>query len=288
MIIDAHCHMFTQAMAGRTLRNWIPRKAAAEKMVRSFGPETVAEHTPAWLSAMDANGVEATVFMAVAPNDPDFLAFINSSDRFYGFTNINPLQEDMMEAFLADMTAGMVGLKLYPVGRGFHVHDPRLYPVYEYCAQHQIPVAIHFGVSIGPGSDLRYGNPIDLSPVLRDFPDVNFIIPHFGAGYFREVLMLSYKRDNLYFDTSGTNNWREFLPSCYNLSEVFRRALEVIGPRRLIFGTDTRIFPDGYRTHILKEQQSILESLLNQEDRHRVMYENARELYRLTRHQPEL
>ena len=39
--------------------------------------------------------------------------------------------------------------------------------------------------------DVRYGNPLDLHALAADHPAVPFIIPHFGAGLFREALLVA-------------------------------------------------------------------------------------------------
>jgi predicted TIM-barrel fold metal-dependent hydrolase len=64
------------------------------------------------------------------------------------------------------------------------------------------------------------------------------------------------------------------------LRDVFRKAIEVFTPEGLIYGSDTAIFPDGYREHILKGQTGILEELnLPKADIDRIMYGNAKRIF---------
>ena len=58
--------------------------------------------------------------------------------------------------------------------------------------------------------DMRYSNPIDLHAVALRHPELNFVVPHFGAGYFREALMLADLCPNVYLDTSSSNGWMRF------------------------------------------------------------------------------
>ena len=44
------------------------------------------------------------------------------------------------------------------------------------------------------------------------------------------------------------------------LAEVFRRALRVYGPERVLFGTDSSVFPLGWRRDRLEDQLSLLEA----------------------------
>ncbi len=97
--------------------------------------------------------------------------------------------------------------------------------------------------------------------MLKDFPDVSFVVAHFGAGYFREVLFLAYHVNNLYVDTSGRNLWVRYLPYPLSLEQVFRKTLDVLGPRRILYGSDSRMLSRGYRREVLQEQLRILRYL---------------------------
>jgi hypothetical protein len=124
-----------------------------------------------------------------------------------------------------------------------------------------VPVLFHFGVSIGRRADLRYGNPLDLQPAARDYPDVQFGIAHIGAGMLRETLLLFYQEDNIYVDTSGSNVWIRYLPYPSDLGVVLKRVLEAAGSDRVVFGTDSSMFPRGFRADILTTQLEIFRRL---------------------------
>ena len=65
---------------------------------------------------------------------------------------------------------------------------------------------------------------------------------------------------NIVFDTSSSNSWIRFVPGL-TLVEVFRRALAVAGPDRLLFGTDSSYFPRGWRQTICGAQRTILDEI---------------------------
>ena len=65
---------------------------------------------------------------------------------------------------------------------------------------------------------------------------------------------------NIHFDTSSSNSWIKYFPGL-TLAEVFHRALAVVGPERLVFGTDSSSFPRGWRRVIHGAQQTILDEL---------------------------
>jgi predicted TIM-barrel fold metal-dependent hydrolase len=89
---------------------------------------------------------------------------------------------------------------------------------------------------------MRYCNPVDLHALALRFPPVRFVVPHIGAGYFREALMLCDLCPNVYLDTSSSNRWMLYDPHL-DLRAVFRRALDVLGPHRLLFGGDSSVLP---------------------------------------------
>ncbi len=47
---------------------------------------------------------------------------------------------------------------------------------------------------------------------------------------------------NIHLDTSSSNSWMKYHPGL-TLEGVFRQALAVVGPDRLLFGTDSSFFP---------------------------------------------
>ncbi|HML18065.1 MAG TPA: amidohydrolase family protein [Bryobacteraceae bacterium] len=104
--------------------------------------------------------------------------------------------------------------------------------------------------------DMRFSNPVDLHSLALRYPSVPVVVPHFGAGYFREALMVADLCPNVYLDTSSTNSWTRYLDARLRLRDVFRRAMEVAGPRRLLFGTDSSL--GGWRSQIFEEQARAL------------------------------
>jgi predicted TIM-barrel fold metal-dependent hydrolase len=278
MIIDGHSHMFAASMfSGMGID-----PAKIPQQLKDMAKYTVDDNKKTWLEAMDRFGIEKTVFMGTSTLNGDFIDFINSSERFIGFAKMDPTMPNSVDLLQREFEAGMKGVKLYATEGRFDVGSKEAYPFYEYCQKNNVPIVIHFGVTIGMRSDLRTGNPLLLSKVLKDFPDLSFTIAHFGAGFFREVLMLRYKQNNLSVDTSGTNNWLTYQDNFMALKDVFKKAIEVFTPQGLVFGTDTMIFRDGYRKNILDQQIGILDDLgISQKDKEDIMYNNAKRIFKI-------
>ena len=90
---------------------------------------------------------------------------------------------------------------------GYSITDPRLVPILECAADNRAAVFVHCGaMSMGvrkssgcPAcSTCAIRTPFDLHPVALHFPQIRFIVPHFGAGYLREALMLADLASNVY------------------------------------------------------------------------------------------
>jgi predicted TIM-barrel fold metal-dependent hydrolase len=108
--------------------------------------------------------------------------------------------------------------------------------------------------------DVRFGNPLELHAVALRHASVPVIVPHFGAGMLREALMLADLCNNVLLDTSSSNSWLKYHPGL-TLADVFRQALDVVGPDRLLFGTDSSWFPRGWVRAVHQEQSAVLDAL---------------------------
>ena len=73
--------------------------------------------------------------------------------------------------------------------------------------------------------------------------------------------MLADQCPNVCLDTSSSNTWIRYQPENLDLPGVFRKALDVLGPRRLLFGSDSSWFPRGYVRPILDQQVGILREI---------------------------
>lgn len=293
-IIDAHLHLVTATMIQRlrerpqTLRDRAvqqarPRGISLEERMRKLQGMTLEEQAAQWLAAFDQAGVDGGVFIAVGEGNDELAGFVAiNPDRLHGVGSLtDPRHPDAARTVRTFRSRGLSALKLYPPIQRFLPNDRAFYPIYEACAEEGVPIIFHFGITVGAFYDLSYASPLPLSAVIKEFPEVTFVIAHFGAGFLRETLFLAYHTDNVCVDTSGTNNWRLYHPGEPSLEQVFRDALRTFGPKRILFGTDSTVW-DGFRHHILKEQLEVLDRLeLSPADRALILGQNARRVFRL-------
>ncbi len=293
-ILDSHLHVITANMV-RHSRERLPayRKKAVEaarwrgktfeERLKELEALTLEDHARSWLEAFDTAGVDAGAFIAAGEGNEELGQFVAlNPTRFIGWGSLaDPRHPDAWRAVARFREMGLSGLKLYPPTQRFLPNDRALYPVYEAAAAAELPILFHFGITVGSFYDLSYASPLPLSAPVKEFPEVTFVIAHFGAGFLRETLFLAYHTENVCVDTSGTNNWRDYHPGHPSLEQVFRDAIRAFTPKRILFGTDSTVW-GGYRHHILKEQVEILGRLdLTDDERSAILGGNARRVLQL-------
>src|SRR6185369_13238429 len=142
-----------------------------------------------------------------------------------------------------------------------------------------LTVGVRRKLGLASPFDMRYSNPIDMHPVALLHPKLQFVVPHFGAGYLREALILCDLCPNVCLDTSSTNSWVRYQAPELDLKTVFRRALDVAGPSRLLFGTDSSFFPRGWHKPVFDAQVDALRRVgISQPDAQAIFGGNLRRL----------
>lgn len=275
-INDAHCHFFSSRFlelltAGNPEYPTEGRAAAVAARVGWVAPGTAEELADRWVAELDRYKVTRAAIIASIPGDEESVAsaVARHPSRFVGFFMVNPLAPDV--AARLDRGFAEQGLRcacLFPAMHKYHVDDERVRHVFEAAERHKAAVFVHCGVlTVGVRSklglkspfDLRLGDPLAVAGMAGAFPSVPVLIPHFGAGFFREALMAASQCRNIHFDTSSSNCWMQYYPGL-SLMSVFRQALDVLGPDRVLFGTDSSFFPRGWQKGVYDAQLKALDA----------------------------
>jgi uncharacterized protein len=276
-IADAHAHFFSHTFfKALAIQKGTPDKV--DDLIAQLGWESPTTENAGlgarWNSELDRHGVSRSVLMSSIPDDEAAAAEAVRAypDRFYGYFMFNPKTPDAANrATRAFDNLGMQGLCLFPAMHGYSIQDEALEPVFAVAEKRRnIVIFVHTGVltvgvrkKLGLPSkfDMRQSNPLDLHRIAMEHPGIQFVIPHFGAGFFREALMLGDLAPNVHMDTSGTNSWIKYQLPDVTLRDVFRKALEVYGPTRLMFGSDSSFFPRGWNRSVFDAQVTALGQL---------------------------
>ncbi len=273
-IIDAHTHFFSYTWLNKFYQlakeKYKDPQEVADTLSWELPPKDPVALGAKWISEQDKYGLQRQVLFASNPDDAEFLAAALNAypKRLIGYFMVNPTDKGARNQTLYSLDVlGMRGILLFPAMFHFHCFADVAYTIYEEAASASASVFLHFGnldipifrkLGLSSNIDLSYSNPLDLKQPALDFPEINFIIPHFGCGRFEEALEVATACPNVYFDTSSSNSWIE---PPLDLLQIFRRSLDAIGPQRLLFGTDSSFFPRGWRRDIFETQFEILTQL---------------------------
>ena len=274
---DGHCHFLSERFFALLGREKFPGDEApdARRVASDLGvepPGTASALAGRWKDELDEHHVSRAAVIASVPGDEESVAVAVRlhPERFVGFFALNAAAPDAVErARRAYSDMALRCACLFPAMHRYGFDDERVARVFEVADAHGGAIFAHCGFlsiemrtryGLQKALDFRRGDPLALATVAASFPRVPVIIPHFGGGFFVEALMAAEACPNIVFDTSSSNGWIRFVPGL-TLVEVFRRALAIAGPSRIMFGTDSSFFPRGWRQVIHGAQRAILDEL---------------------------
>lgn len=296
MVFDAHIHFFgrefytfqTTLIAREDPETILGRVRAGG--VEIPGPDAKA-HAARWITELDRNQIDRAVLFASSPTEMKTVgeAAAGHPRRFLAYTIVNP----KAPATLATLDSlqpklHFKGILLFPAMHEFAIQSPEAARAIEVAKRHRMVVFVHCGKLrvnvrklIGLNADFpaEKSRPRELLEVARAHPDVRFVVPHFGSGWFDELLALGSDCPNVYTDTAGSNAWILEHDPPLSLAEVFQAARSSFGIERILFGSDSGGFPRGYRADVLRAQQETMRVAgFNDDEQRAVLGENLARL----------
>ena len=274
MICDAHCHFFSRRFL-EILTDGTPHaEGGSDGVAARLGwdpPGTAEALADRWVEELDRHGVARAAVIASVPRDEQSvnLAVRRHPTRLVGFFMFNPVASDADMRLEAGLGKGLRGVCLFPAMHGYALDDQRVASAFAAASRQKAAMFVHCGaltvgvrkrLGLASHFDWRLGDPLALASTAVRFPDVPVVIPHFGAGFFREALMAADQCPTIHLDTSSSNGWMKYHPGL-TLEGVFRQALAVAGPDRLLFGTDSSFFPRGWQKGVYDAQRAALQSI---------------------------
>jgi predicted TIM-barrel fold metal-dependent hydrolase len=270
MLNDSHCHFFSSRFFTALSRQRGHEETAGAlcQALQWDDPGTPEDLADRWVKELDAHGVTRTALIASVPGDEASVAaaVARHPGRFVGFFMVDPSAEHAADR--ATHAIAGLGLRvacLFPAMHHVPLADARIERIVDAVAtQPGTAVFVHCGVlSVGVRKklglpsrfDLSLGDPLSLTRLAQTFPRLPFIVPHFGAGMLRETMMAADASWNIHVDTSSSNSWIRYAPG-WTLQGVFKTAMSVVGPSRLLFGTDSSFFPRGWQRAIYESQKA--------------------------------
>ena len=226
-VVDAHMHVPKLSTVSPAWLQWAIDFGRDSPWRSVFGVDGIP--VPARLDALlDAEGVDAALLFAeysprttgIQPVEDLLPLIAHNPGRFRLVANVNP-----------ELHQPPVALKIHPVHGGFRPVRDDMYEVYQLCAGRGVPVIVHTGGSIFPGSDPGAGDPGLMSEAVADFPGVQFVLAHGGRGqWYADAARMALAHANVWFDLAGLPPKR--LPDYYAGFDLTQLA------RKWTFGTD--------------------------------------------------
>jgi predicted TIM-barrel fold metal-dependent hydrolase len=179
-----------------------------EDLARRYGePE-------GFLELLDRTGIDYAVILAEhcpittgrGSNDQVREFCARSGGRLIPFCSVNPYEATHPARELERLVReeGFRGLKLYPTYQLYYPNDRLVYPLYAKCEELGIPVMMHTGSSVFPGSRIKYGDPVFVDDVAVDFPGLTIVMAHGGRPFWYDrALWMARLHENVYFDLAG-------------------------------------------------------------------------------------
>lgn len=241
-IIDFHTHVFPPEIV-RGRESFARRDAAFGLLYGN--PRSSMATVEELMAAMDRDGVEQSVIFGFPWSDPGILreanAYLLEARRRYS-SRVAPFYTPSLvpaKSGLAEMEkaldAGMAGVgevAFYTTGLGKR-NWKFLGSLAGAVRERGMPLVLHVNEPVGhayPGKmEIRLS---DLGRFIAENRETVLVLAHWGGGLFVYELMKSFRKHtvNVYYDTAAS-------PYLYT-PQVYKVAVDILGPERILFGTD--------------------------------------------------
>jgi predicted TIM-barrel fold metal-dependent hydrolase len=191
-------------------------------------------------------------------------------DRLGALVWINPRDPDWPRDAASAADRGALGIKLHPKLDNYRVDFDSLRDVFAFARRRRLPICTH--AEAGDWSAELY------APLVEAFDDVDLVLYHVNAGRPIAGILMAKTYPRVYVDT------------CFVPREAIEVGLDVLGPGKVLFGTDVPLYFDvGRPLPAFNDQRRtfhdctrpIEELTASPADRDLVLAGNARRIFRL-------
>ncbi len=245
MIIDAHLHCSGGEKSDDVLRSLDDANVDVAVLLAPFLSEGFSLDDAASLKRANAHLAQLVR---------------GHADRLVGFAVVDPRDpEAPLHLREAVETLGLKGVKMVPTG--WYPYDADVQPVFAEARRLAIPILFHSGIFID-GRSGRFCRPTFFE-ALRDHPGLKVCLAHLGWPWVDEAIAVGLI-DRIHGIAGADAMFRfdiSFGPPPPYRREALARALEVLGPDSLQFGSDCFLPCSGAQ---IAERMGWVESLLDE------------------------
>lgn len=289
-MVDTHIHVQNSDLPGQ--------KPLPESFVRllSAAPDAMAS---ALTAEMDRAGITTALAMGKLNGPPDDPLGINATLRIASLERrlklvgaADPRKIDQahlkaVEHQLEKHTRQIVGLKCYLGYLHFGPDHPNYAPYYLLARKYRLPVIFHTGDNWSTTAKLKYAHPLLVDEAAVEYPDISFVMAHFGNPWTLDAAAVIYKNDNVWADLSGL-----FVGDAETIADLTKQVGEpregseylfttlqhgmsyADRPDRLLYGSDWPLAP-------MKSYRELIAALVPREHHEAVFRTNAETLFQL-------
>lgn len=227
-------------------------------------PSTTHRSVPMLVGEMDAAGVEMGVVpgrhslepFGTAPTEELVRLAEKYPGRFLVFAGLDlrgSADEMLKELRRWTRRQGVVGVSIEPtIGLNpsiTGVADRGLYPVYEYCAQHELPISITLSAVLQGITRQPYerSNPIQLYQIAHDFPKLQIHVGHAAYPWVMEMIGICMTCPNVWLSPDL------YMSSLFPGAQEYAKAAVSYFPTRTVFGTGYPVKPFAAMIDAYKE-----------------------------------
>jgi predicted TIM-barrel fold metal-dependent hydrolase len=257
MIIDGHTHIFPREV--RQDRQKYCRTDPAFRAIYDSGKARMIG-AESLIGEMDKSEVDMAVVCAFPWQNHDLCARGNDAileavhrfpSRLIGFGCVFPGEPDQavmeIDRCVGGGIRGIGELGFYHRGMN-HQDCVEMEPICRAISAQKIPLLLHVSETVGhsyPGkgnTDLR-----EIFRFISSFPEIIIILAHWGGGliFYEMMPSVSQVTRQVYYDTAAS-------PLLYRKS-IYRVACEIVGPDRILFGSDYPLISPRRHMEEIKE-----------------------------------
>lgn len=218
------------------------------------------------------------VFPDSSALNPMTLDLASNPNNLYHCLGFNPNIEFSFEDFEKAINDKTVGFKIYAGYYHYHVWDEIYDPIYKLAGKYNLPVVIHTGDTYSSRGLLKYAHPLEVDELAVKYPNIKFVIAHFGDPWIMDTAEVAYKNENVYIDLSGLLIGDEMEVTRFTIPEFTNRLREGIvyldNYKKLLYGSDWPLVNT-------KPYIEFIKKLIPSEHHEDVFYNNAKRVFKI-------
>jgi uncharacterized protein len=193
-----------------------------------------------------------------------------------------------VEAQIDNNRNKIVAFKAYLGYLHFGPEDPGYVPYYKLAEKYDLPVIVHTGDNWSTTAKVKYAHPLRMDEVAVDFPQVRFVLAHFGNPWLVDAAEVLFKNDkNVWADLSGlfVGSEKE-IQALLGEADIpgqatglmfsdLKKAMAYVGDyKKFFYGSDWPLAP-------MASYRRLIESIIPKQHHQDVFRENAKRVFKV-------